>query len=87
MHYITSYTVNDAHSDITELADHLKETVFNNVRHAKNSPLFSVEKLGNTSWIKDTLNQNEYFEDNLESEESTVTRSQIDINYELVNAL
>ena len=38
--------------------------------------------------IKDTLNQNEYFEDNLESEESMVTdHGEIDINYELAGAL
>ena len=57
----------------------------------RNSPLFSdptiigLEKLSNTSWIR---NRTENFEDSLESGESMVAdHGEIDINYELTDVL
>jgi hypothetical protein len=60
VHHTTSHTTRDAKTDITKLANNLMESAL--CGNQRNSPPFSdptiigLNKLCNTSWLKDTLN-------------------------------
>ena len=87
-HHTSAHTTLDAYEDINKLARYLVEKRVVCYEKNRDSPSFvdptnaGLDKLCNTSWIKDTINRVET-DDNLEREDMNGV---IDANYELFDS-
>lgn len=85
-HRTTAHTTLDACKDITKLSNHLLEKGVVQQRKERNSPAFvdptdaGLDKLCNSTWIRDTLDRVEV--EDLEREERE-DYDALDLNYEL----
>lgn len=87
VHRTSSHTTLDANEDITKLSNYLMEKKVVQKSEHRNSPMFAdptnvgLEKLCNSTWIRDTLERVET--EDLEREDPVDNTITIDANYEL----
>ena len=85
VHHSTKHTTTDAWNDVKTIANHL-------IENSGDSPSFrdptisGLEKMFNSTWIQNTLNRTELFEESTEEMDST-NRGTVDTLYELTDTL